>query len=138
MKHLKSYKLFESYDEAYDEELNVLNDLVLELKDMNFDVDIVLKQDVFGLSDDYDKIKILINKSNKKFKIEEIHNSLVEIIDYMESCDWWLYNVCAYVGNYKFSEDVVIKKDGIYKDSNSQEKIEKTNYISITFYHREE
>lgn len=95
MKHLKQYKIFEEatyHSKYFFEDINVdLNDILLEVKDMDYETSIFYQHDRYKLvrfenikwpaSIDY--IKIIIRKS--PFVINEVEDCVNRLLEYMDS-----------------------------------------------------
>lgn len=90
MKYLKKYKLFESYfNEAI---INELNDILLELTDLGYFVDLTEMKGSGVLNPD--KIRVFIGgiaKSN--FVYDDVKEVFERMTDYMESEDFTILNL---------------------------------------------
>ena len=89
MRHLKSYKIFESMSDlasdSYNkrqERLRTLEDMSLELWDENFNIQV--SSEVLSRDDKYIKVTIQ-NKRQNRFDYNKIKDTLLSMISYMES-----------------------------------------------------
>jgi hypothetical protein len=106
MKHLKTYKTFETigYSEMTDEIWNDISDILLELEDVGFQItkDIA---DVKKVSDKLcsDVVEIVIDKKNStSFSFSEIEEPIRRLIHYMSGAHW-MYSL-LYFGKFEFVE----------------------------------
>lgn len=79
MKNIKSYKFFESKDSPFQEVINTLEDITLELKDLNYGVKIS-SEDKYGCDMIY--VEVYGNSGQDNFLFDEC---LLRIKDYMHS-----------------------------------------------------
>ena len=80
MKHLKKYKLFESFNEN----INELNDILLELTDLGYSVDIQEMKE---------NIRVFVGHLSKSFTYDDVKEVFERMIDYMESEDFNILNM---------------------------------------------
>ena len=80
MKHLKKYKLFESFNEN----INELNDILLELTDLGYSVDIQEMKE---------NIRVFVGHLSKSFTYDDVKEVFERMIDYMESEDFYILNM---------------------------------------------
>jgi hypothetical protein len=105
MRHLKTYKTFESVDEVQ-ELVSVLNDMALEINDK--DLSCIINQSPMSMSG-YStgfEISILVEKTNdEKFYSGEIEDEIINMASFMKSQNWGVYY--AYVAGTPFSDNDV-------------------------------
>lgn len=94
MKHLKSYKIFESDSyKVRQERINTLIDMSLELWDEDFNVQV--SDEV--LTDDDKSIVVRIQKRSKgrfgRFNYNDIKDTFLSMVSYMESEDYNFNNI---------------------------------------------
>jgi hypothetical protein len=129
MKHIRTFRLFESLDlnsewsqsVLTDEVWSDISDILLELEDDGF---IATKHlsDYKKVSNKLceDVIEIVVNKEStkrivgeKNFNYEEVKDTFMRLIDYLEPYGW-NYSI-LYFGNYKFIEFECGGKDPLAK-----------------------
>jgi len=106
MKHLKSFKIFETigYSELTDEMWNEISDILLELQDDGF----VVSQDISDVEQVSNKlcndvVEIVVNKTSMSdFSYSEIEDVFRRLIDYLKPYGW-NYSI-LYFGKYQFIE----------------------------------
>ena len=109
MKHLKTYKIFETigYSELTDEMWNEIFDILLELEDEGF----ATSQDISDVKRVSNKlcedvIEIVVNKkSTEDFSYNEVEDVFRRLIDYLEPYGW-NYSILFFppIGKYHFIE----------------------------------
>ncbi len=100
MRHLKTYKIFESAE--VQELVSILNDMALEINDKDLSCEIVESP----MSRSGFEISILIDKTNdEKFYSWEIEDEIINMVSFMKSQDWGVYY--AYVAGTPFSDNDV-------------------------------
>ena len=117
MKHLKTYKIFETigYSELTDEMWNEIFDILLELEDEGF----ATSQDISDVKKVSNKlcedvIEIVVNKkSTEDFSYNEVEDVFRRLIDYLEPYDW-NYSI-LYFGEFHFIEFECGGKDPLAK-----------------------
>ena len=106
MKHLKTYKIFETigYSELTDEMWNEIFDILLELEDEGF----ATSQDISDVKRVSNKlcedvIEIVVNKkSTEDFSYNEVEDVFRRLIDYLEPYGW-NYSI-LYFGKFSYIE----------------------------------
>ncbi len=100
MRHLKTYKIFESAE--VQELVSILNDMALEINDKDLSCEIVESP----MSRSGFEISILVDKTNdEKFYSWEIEDEIINMVSFMKSQDWGVYY--AYVAGTPFSDNDV-------------------------------
>lgn len=100
MRHLKTYKIFESVE--VQELVSILNDMALEINDKDLSCEIVESP----MSRSGFEISILVDKTNdEKFYSWEIEDEIINMVSFMKSQDWGVYY--AYVAGTPFSDNDV-------------------------------
>ena len=81
MKYLRFFKIFEADDYKLQEQVRVLSDISLELCDENFDIQVSSES-----LDDYNSVLVIVQKKRKKrFNYNDIKDSFLSMVGYMES-----------------------------------------------------
>jgi len=91
MRHLKSYKLFESSWYDMKEYMNVLGDLSLSLWDKDFNVQIA--DEIISRVNQCIVVNIVKRGSNAKFTYPEIKEELLDMVHYMDLQGWEILNM---------------------------------------------
>ena len=128
MKYLKKYKLFESY---FNEDIIAeLNDILLELSDLGYFVDL---REIKGTNHlNPDKIRVFIGgiaKSN--FTYDEVKEVFERMTDYMESEDFTILNLFYSTPEDPASHFMINLND--YKKGIFNERIPSFNHLQISF-----
>lgn len=96
MRHLKTYRIFESkFDELMDH-IKVLSDMALPLDDKDFDVSIFedrFREDSYQSYIVVDVVKKGSRSDNNKFTFQVIKEELMEMVDYMDKEGWKILNI---------------------------------------------
>ena len=145
MKHLKTFRLFDSLDlnsewsqsVLTDEVWSDISDILLELEDDGF-VATKHLSDYKKVSNKLceDVIEIVVNKhSTEYFNYEEVKDTFMRLIDYLEPYGW-NYSI-LYFGNYKFIEFECGGKDPlakVHKHLLYRSELEDSHAFKICFY----
>jgi len=155
MKHIKTFRLFESLDlnsewsqsVLTDEVWSDISDILLELEDDGFVVTKHLS-DYKKVSNKLceDVIEIVVNKESlKNFNYEEVKDTFMRLIDYLEPYGW-NYSILYFppIGQYHFEEfecggkDPLISQPFVDWDMVSKSRLEKIlkecHAFKICFY----
>jgi hypothetical protein len=144
MKHIKTFRLFESLDlnsesVLTDEVWSDISDILLELEDDGFVVTKHLS-DYKKVSNKLceDVIEIVVNKqSTENFSYNDIEEVFKRLIDYLESYDW-NYSILYFgFGEYRFIEFECGGKDPlakVHKHLLYRSELEDSHAFKICFY----
>lgn len=132
MKYLKNYKLFESY---FNEDIiNELDDILLELKDLGYFVDIteIKGSGVFNPA----KIRVFIGGiAGSNFAYDDVKEVFERMTDYMESEDFAILNLLYSTPedpSSHFSINLTDYKNGVLTGKQNKE-IDILHHLQISF-----
>lgn len=132
MKYLKNYKLFESY---FNEDIiNELDDILLELKDLGYFVDITEMKGsgVFNPA----KIRVFIGGiAGSNFAYDDVKEVFERMTDYMESEDFAILNLLYSTPedpSSHFSINLTDYKNGVLTGKQNKE-IDILHHLQISF-----
>jgi hypothetical protein len=119
MRYLKKYKFFESKEEI-DDNISVLNDMVLDIKDKDLNVEVKLRR-IYGTNPDkFPVLDIFIFKDdtsgNDRFTSDEIIHEITQITEFMKSEGWGInLKVSTPYGSYdsKIEDGKIYSKDNM-------------------------